>query len=151
LYELISDGKHWFFTMELIDGVDLLSSLNRAGAPPAAPNDFDQIPTYVPDSNRMTEAFGAASSSASTPQNMPVTDPMTVDAEHQLRTLFERLGKGVAFLHSAGVVHRDLKPSNVLVRHNGEPVILDFGLAASLQDDELRDEISGTLLYMAPE
>src|SRR5262245_40285592 len=152
LYELISDGKHWFFTMELIDGVDLLSSLNRAAAPPEAPNDFDQIPTYVPDSNRMTEEFGVgASSSAFIPRNVPVTDPMTVDAEHQLRTLFERLGKGVAFLHSAGVVHRDLKPSNVLVRHNGEPVILDFGLAASLQDDELRDEISGTLLYMAPE
>ena len=37
--------------------------------------------------------------------------------------------RGVAELHKRGIVHRDLKPSNILFRANGEPVIVDLGLA----------------------
>lgn len=37
--------------------------------------------------------------------------------------------RSVAELHRRGIVHRDLKPGNVLFRENGEPVIVDLGLA----------------------
>ena len=54
---------------------------------------------------------------------------------------------------SAGILHRDLKPANILFADDGEPLLLDFNLAA---DTKLRIHASaalvgGTLPYMAPE
>jgi serine/threonine protein kinase len=62
--------------------------------------------------------------------------------------------------HAAGIIHRDLKPENVmLVERTGEvdfPIVLDFGLAKSMEPDvrgpiTQRDIIPGTPAYMSPE
>ncbi|MGH7336403.1 MAG: serine/threonine-protein kinase, partial [Myxococcota bacterium] len=70
----------------------------------------------------------------------------------------------VAAAHERGIVHRDLKPGNIMVRPDGEPKVLDFGLAhratalAGPRSHELPTEIltrEGTLVgtapYMSPE
>src|SRR5436853_260980 len=41
------------------------------------------------------------------------------------------LALALAVLHERGLVHRDLKPGNIMIRTNGEPVLMDFGLARS--------------------
>jgi len=69
--------------------------------------------------------------------------------------LLAKLARAVHYAHARGVVHRDLKPANVLVTDDGEPKILDFGVARA-RDEEgsstqltLAGEIVGTLAYMA--
>jgi len=74
--------------------------------------------------------------------------------ENRLRAALPQLVEGIMALHERGIVHRDLKPSNVLVNTEGRVVILDFGLAAELEqqvDRTLSMQFSGTPRYAAPE
>jgi serine/threonine-protein kinase len=52
----------------------------------------------------------------------------------QRLALFLRICDAVAYAHRNLVVHRDLKPGNVLVDHDGNPKLLDFGIAKPLVD-----------------
>jgi len=69
--------------------------------------------------------------------------------------LFEKIARALHAAHQAGLVHRDVKPGNVMVTREGEPVILDFGLARLVDSDLERLTLSSTSLgtpaYMAPE
>ena len=71
--------------------------------------------------------------------------------------LMHKICRTIEFAHDLGIVHRDLKPSNILITSDGEPHVLDFGLAkASAGDDwnvtiSLDGETVGTPAYMSPE
>jgi len=75
--------------------------------------------------------------------------------------LFVSLCEAVEHAHRHGVIHRDLKPGNVLIDNEGEPHILDFGLAKATDRAESIDEVTvnisspgqllGTLRYLSPE
>lgn len=63
--------------------------------------------------------------------------------------------KALANLHAQHVVHLDLKPSNVMIRENGEAVLIDFGLSRHDQLPDLLAEETrlpiGTAPYISPE
>lgn len=63
------------------------------------------------------------------------------------------LAEALAVVHADGIVHRDLKPGNVVVRDDGRPVLLDFGIASPEGGEPLTatGEILGTLDYISPE
>lgn len=68
----------------------------------------------------------------------------------------EKIARSLHRCHELGIVHRDLKPSNVMIGTDGEPTILDLGLAVDRERQGAialsRDGDSiGTPGYMAPE
>jgi alpha-tubulin suppressor-like RCC1 family protein len=72
--------------------------------------------------------------------------------EETLRIL-EQLAEALDYAHSRGVIHRDIKPSNILIDPQGQPVLVDFGLAKALGDTSVTvsSQYLGTPTYMAPE
>lgn len=60
--------------------------------------------------------------------------------------------RGLAALHSAGIIHSDVKPSNIMFRGSVEdcvPVLVDMGSAAKVGD--VKSACVGTYMYVAPE
>lgn len=73
----------------------------------------------------------------------------------QAVALIRKIADGIAYIHEHEVVHRDLKPENILVTGDGQPVILDFGLALTKNARRVTyanlTPSAGTPDYMAPE
>ena len=72
--------------------------------------------------------------------------------------LFNKVCDAVHHGHQKGIIHRDLKPDNILVGSDGEPKIIDFGVARATDADlavttmqTTMGQLVGTLQYMSPE
>src|SRR5450432_1329260 len=137
--ELFGDNDQWFFTMELVDGVDFVDYVRTARS-------ISPV--------RESQASGVLSTTValtapSKPESASQQGPPAFD-EQKLRDVLKQLFEGLVVLHAADRVHRDIKPSNVLVTHDGRVVLIDFGLVT----DSFHTTVSGvvgTPAYMAPE
>jgi serine/threonine protein kinase len=72
--------------------------------------------------------------------------------------VFVKICETVDYAQRHGVIHRDLKPANILVQADGQPRILDFGIARLVATDgqghvrlTLAGQVLGSLAYMSPE
>ena len=152
LHELLYDGSHWFFTMELVEGVHFLKWINLlAGSESGLSSMFSNQETMEeatdPYKPRLLDAQTAIAL-----DEYSVVPQCKANIEH-VRSGFRQVVEGLQALHRAGILHRDIKGSNVLVTPEGRVVILDFGLAAELASDEVHRNrnLVGTPQYMAPE
>jgi len=80
---------------------------------------------------------------------------LTID---QRLELFTKVCQAVHHAHQHGILHRDLKPGNILVDTDGEPRVVDFGLAKNLDVEAAGESFDtmpgvfvGTLAYSSPE
>jgi serine/threonine-protein kinase len=65
--------------------------------------------------------------------------------------LFRAVCEAVQYAHGQAIIHRDLKPSNILVKADGAPKLLDFGIAKQLDGpDEAADQTRTGLRLMTP-
>ncbi|MEM7480162.1 MAG: protein kinase [Acidobacteriota bacterium] len=86
-------------------------------------------------------------------------EPIDVWCDRRRRTLDQRLDlflmacSATAYAHRFRVVHRDLKPSNILVNAEGQPKLLDFGIAKVVAPDptEAVEQTATGLWAMTPE
>ncbi len=142
LYDLVVDAEACFFTMELVDGVDLLAYLWRqtSDVDIAHAATTSTAPPLITDDAVLGDA----------PTSDSAQQPTPCDIE-RLRAILPQLALGLHALHLAGKIHRDVKPSNIRVTRDGRAVLLDFGLVAELDRTEVGGPIAGTLAYMAPE
>ncbi len=75
----------------------------------------------------------------------------------EVMQLFIKICDAIEFAHNNNVIHRDLKHSNIIISKDGEPHILDFGLAKFNDEDETELEANtgksraGTPAFMSPE
>jgi serine/threonine protein kinase/tetratricopeptide (TPR) repeat protein len=164
LDELMEADGTWFFTMELVDGVDFLTHVRPAATDPAAleraaqrePRARTEISEPLDDGDdggdgddgeddTVLSGEGRAGRRAASPPHPGVAG----FDERRLREALRQLVVGVSALHAAHKVHRDIKPGNVLVTADGRVVILDFGLITD--PGRLESRAVGTANYMAPE
>ncbi len=125
LYELQSEQQRWFFTMELVEGLDFIE---YAGTTAGELSDTTQV--------------------------HPLPVPVVRHDFNRLRAVLRQLAEGLCALHRVGKLHCDIKPTNLRVTSEGRLVLLDFGLVYDLRSPMFQTmvgEVRGTPAYMSPE
>jgi len=70
------------------------------------------------------------------------------DMDHRLEVV-SKLLPGLKFLQEEGIYHNDIKPKNVIIKKDGTPVLIDFGLSVDLKSG--KKPHGGPRLYTPPE
>lgn len=74
--------------------------------------------------------------------------------QRALAELASKVARAIDYAHKRGLLHRDIKPGNILIDAQGEPRLVDFGLARRIEpgaDSSHAAGSEGSLYYMSPE
>jgi len=160
LYDLLFDGKSWFFTMELVQSETFVEHVRLENPQERA---MEDAPTLAAPwearadaddkTHALAPALGETNEVGLVPPGQCLEHP--VCDYNKLAKVFKQVTDGLIALHQAGKLHCDIKPSNVLVTDDHRAVILDLGVARDLSTQQLyaslKENVSGTPAYMSPE
>ncbi len=145
VYEMGAERNDLYIAMRFVEGETLAKRIAdaRAGSEPLTKSDTRRgRPVALPGSDG-----GPAG-----PGTPPSTGRSSIE---RILALMEQSARALHMAHETGVVHRDVKPGNIMVTPEGQPVLLDFGLAHDLEHGTTALTLSGGVLgtpaYMAPE
>src|SRR5690348_3558487 len=127
------------------------------------------VPVYEAGTWPTGEPFFAMKLVSGRPLDKVVTEATRLEDRLALLRRLAAACDAIAYAHSQRIIHRDLKPGNVLIGDFGETVVIDWGLAKDIGEDELAFEggtgarssdsnsdtktgsVMGTPAYMSPE
>jgi predicted Ser/Thr protein kinase/FixJ family two-component response regulator len=75
-------------------------------------------------------------------------------SEQEALDYLARIAEALAAVHAQGILHRDLKPPNIMLREDGQVVLIDFGLACNLDHGTRSTRagvVRGSPYYMSPD
>lgn len=145
-----------FIAMEHIKGVTLSELLNLetdlsfSDASKSGLSDLTQIVGQLQEDREKSD------SKIYSPSKKRNAEAYRILPKEQILNIVEKICEAIQFVHERGILHRDLKPGNIMIRVDGDPVVMDFGLA-KLEGDaaevslSLTGQIRGTVEHMAPE
>jgi serine/threonine protein kinase len=144
VYEAGVEGGVAFIAMRLIEGESLAKRIGRLASRDTPGRESVDLESGV------TQRDGVAPASSSVPRPKLTRDEIVANA-----AIVEKVARALHAAHETGVVHRDIKPANIMVTPEGEPVLLDLGLARDDSDDHQTltrtGDVFGTPAYMSPE
>lgn len=129
-----------FIAMRHVEGTTLARVIRSGAAPTSGP--------------LTTSGFVDLEDAAIPPKPGDAPRKPDVARVREAVAVIERAARALHVAHEAGVVHRDVKPGNIMLTPEGDPVLLDFGLATG-EINELSltqtGDFFGTPAYMSPE
>lgn len=145
VHEAGRDGDLTFIVMDLVDGTSLADVIARARKELEA---HTSKGTIIPREGALLErAIGKPMPDGRSDFIVPRDWYASV-----ARVMLE-LARTLEAAHSQRVLHRDLKPGNVMLLGGANPVVLDFGLAGSVDTKAgtVTEGLYGSVAYLAPE
>ncbi|MCB9833067.1 MAG: SUMF1/EgtB/PvdO family nonheme iron enzyme [Planctomycetes bacterium] len=144
MHDVGFDGVPWI-AMRYIPGRTVSEILREAKRSDDAGTTFAALIT----TGGITSSGSSGGSSSQSGSGSLETD------QKKVLLMVERVARALHAAHQTGVVHRDIKPSNIKITPEGDPVVLDFGIAFQEDGDEATltqtGDFLGTPAYMAPE
>ena len=158
--------KVTYISMEYVDGVSLSELLKSTDPETNSDHSFSdtevKIESFVASVSEKKSDSGSSHDTKSFEEDSEIN---TSDARYlilpksQTLSIIGKVAEGIQHAHENGILHRDLKPANIMIRNNGEPVVMDFGLAKmdnATNTEEgmslsISGQIVGTIEYMSPE
>jgi serine/threonine protein kinase/tetratricopeptide (TPR) repeat protein len=129
VFGLVVDGHgRPCYAMRLIRGETLKDEIDRyhRGTPTPQP--------ATDQTEKSSTRSGDPSPAGPRPPTSGTTPPRSV-AFRNLLQRFIAVCQAIGYAHTRRIIHRDIKPANVMVGTFGETLVVDWGLAKSLDDD----------------